>query len=931
MEENYSLWEELTAEEPFRARLKEFVARRFSGLDVLQRTDTCTVYYCEIDEQKYVIKEFKEKDSFEVELCAFIGLAQTSRICELLFDSTKLPDYWSETFDGPYFLVKQYFDRVMEHDQNIFRLLDKAAQEVDISDQLLVRGWRDLDGNVKNDAIDQTGRLVRFDLDGAQPNWAHIRKFNPAYHGAQAQKDRTEIRRFNERLLSQEAELISLAVRLSRLFLEVSPADWSLLNKIQAPEKAEPVQQEEQSKKANWARRLLSRLGWKHDQNASKGNGETEAIQSCLRDQWLHQWEEGLAGNESHWNSLSKPEARFLGAIMYQLLSQEEPRFANLRDLYCSLLLVLAAVLERRQTTIPPADLSRLLDQLRELTQLTQRPRSVPPTAPHTRKRRPSIPNPQSHAIWSFGGQSWTATQKQSNWQGQDLVLELASGSKLIFVLADGASGANGAKAIALAQEVCEAWARRLENGSSEQTQQAFADLAQEIHQRLIERSYTSRSSWETTLLLGALYPQEVPPTVVIGRWGNTNYVITYEDLNGQRQRVSVRDRDSGLLGAPSRESPREQPVRVLKLTHSGTYRLRAFTDGVKEVVHPELSGEKSIGDLISEAGNWPLLHPQIGVDDWSIAGVDVSVSGRDQGTGTPPPLAPPPPAKAFKTIEADQFKLSRAALSFWRRAIGSDPDLHVLAEYSLIGQVIGSISLSKPPIEIGERSRPLVGLATPPLTTKQITAARQTKTATLPIERQRSKKWRSRGGLRWTFLIIAIIIIAVLAWYFWPPADKQNTKQQTNVQSERAQSKDPRVELRFETKQQNNLFNSLRNVGGTYEKNNLPVGASIGRPDFDELIQDLATVLSQTRWAVVVEVHTDRTGKGDEGQRRTLNQSISRKRADALAHRLQEAYPDVASQLKFEPMGEIEPKVEIERTDVDRGLNRRIVIRRAP
>lgn len=933
MEERLSNHLDSLIREQLRARLAEWSARNFRDLERWKETENSVLYYFEFNQQKYVIKNFKRKELFDVELSAFVGLAHTNRICEKIFDSTELPNYQSQDFPGPYFLVKPYFDRVMHREHDFFRLLDRAAQQADISYQFLSKGWRDLDGDFKNDAIDPSGRVIRFDLDGAQPNWMQIRKFYPGYQGVQAQKDRKDIRDLYERLLSLDAELISLAIRLSRLFLDLPPTEWTLLTQIQTHGETGKSDGSSRQHGSRW-HRIKSRL-WDDEPTTSslaKSNGL-----SGLREEWLKLWLSKIPSEPTTTlRGLNEAELTMLSILLFHLISQREPKFTDVKDLYFSLLLFLSAALHHRASAKSGESISQAVDQLTELKSFIPKHESPAP-APPKPAGRTSESNLLPSVSWIHDGKSWAATQKEGGRQCEDLVLELEGKGCPIYVLADGATRANGARAIEIVEEVAQSWAVKLIGASAEQTQWLFGDLAEEIHNRLLAEGYAGNSQCETTLLLAALCSNENPPAIVLGRWGNSKFLITYENESAIRQRVAIlRERDSPSLGAWGRESPRMQPVKILKLNSVGKYHVRAFSDGVKEVVHPELLGDKGIVDLVRTAETWDKDYPTIGTDDWAIAGFDVSVSRPGNIVTVKSDAQSPPPTPQgdvlpdIKNVEWKRFELSGSARDFWRLELGANSQLYALSQYSVIKQVLGDIpqQIGGPEKEIhphpsGTPAYSRMSIRRPVIIQNQLRADREQ-------AGYFSKKWWREVGWIWSIAIVALVIFCLSIWY-WRSEDQSNETKNSRESSVNSKVENTGVQTEpdFDSEQQRSLYNSLK-ANRSYVINKLPVGASINAPIFDAALKDLASVLRQTEWSVVVEVHTDKTGRGTEERRREVNLRTSEQRSNALEDKFIRNSPNLLPRVKFVGLGEFQPHVPLERTQDDRNLNRRIVIRRA-
>lgn len=108
------------------------------------------------------------------------------------------------------------------------------------------------------------------------------------------------------------------------------------------------------------------------------------------------------------------------------------------------------------------------------------------------------------------------------------------------------------------------------------------------------------------------------------------------------------------------------------------------------------------------------------------------------------------------------------------------------------------------------------------------------------------------------------------------------------------------------------------------YIRESLPRGASsLSQEPLRTFVDDLAAVLSTTKWVVEVEVHTDLSGNPD------TNKMIAEKRGELLRDALIKTGVVSPDQLILRAVGDADPVIGDERGPEDRARNRRVVVRR--
>lgn len=154
----------------------------------------------------------------------------------------------------------------------------------------------------------------------------------------------------------------------------------------------------------------------------------------------------------------------------------------------------------------------------------------------------------------------------------------------------------------------------------------------------------------------------------------------------------------------------------------------------------------------------------------------------------------------------------------------------------------------------------------------------------------------------------------------------KQNIPSATTSLSQLPAAKE--TEPQFETDQQRNIYGYLK-AHTVYTQDSLPSGSKVDQEPLKTFIEDLARVLYKTKLKVEIEVHTDRTGRGDPAQRGRANQDVSRRRAEKIEEELLGTKLVVEAQIKTRPLGDSQPVVKDEKSEEDQKKNRRVVVRR--
>lgn len=871
--------------------------------------ENVTFYYLDWDSHLLIIKRYHNKDYFDRELFALEALAGTDRVCPVLFHSRLLDEYWQENFNGPYLVVKPYYSGFLRNEtgKSPLLLIERAAQEVNISEQLFRYGWRDLDGNINNDAVLLDGRLIRFDLDGAQPRWASADKYNPPYLASGDAQACEAIVAAQRTLFQEEAELESVAIRISQLLLAgVDVRQWPLKDQVL-------------SLRRRNSRNALFRLFF------GEGHKKRDAHRLQLQEEWLRTWEGRLSPDaEVKLQSLTKPEARLLGYLFFHLLSRADHGF-RLRDLYMSLMLLdIGALIFRYPDLVIPGQRTRnsdqfgnLIEDLYELRKFTEEPATEVPTSVEP---TPAPPAPDLFELQlSSDGREWGASRKGTGRECEDLVLLPSSAERPLLLLADGASLANGLQAVQMAKAIFTRWELGFKFGTPSENRSAIETLITSIHQELFSNFRRDNKLRETTIVIVMVVNDPKNPYAMIVRYGNSGFLVTHESEDGY---INYKLRSSSTppsksLGAIDLDWKRSEPIMQVPLKQEGIYRIRAWSDGVadKEEEAEQLVDRKmSIGELVAEARDWASTHHAIGDDDWAIAGFDIQVSkkkaavreqdGPSTGMSRNDKATASDPFGILRRVAQQKFSFSNEAIAFWRNLLQKDETLKALLEYPIIQYVLNRHPAPPPPPKTTE----MMTVHVPESTTGQ---------------GQRQKSARNSRFLP-IAVTIAVVLVLIVRYCVQSSSNVDQKSVSSNSSSTVNATPSSSPKYTFENLRAQAIYEKLESED-RFPLDHLPKNSEIDTEPLKTFLDDLTEVLGKTRMRVLVEVYTDLSG-GTE-----VNLQTSNERANKIKNKLLATGRVSEVQIQVIGRGEIPPVVLNEQTEEDRNKNRRLVVVKRP
>lgn len=886
------------------------------------QTRSADFYDHRLNEQDVVIKSFgNNRALFELELTAFETLKPSKRVCDIIFHSRLLPEYEDEDFKGPFFLVKPKFkqiDTVPEERKSTQPLLwlERAAQQVLMASVFLHYGWRDMDGNLNNDVVTEEGKLIRFDLDSFMSFWFKPDKFGDMFHTTEDAKLLRKYNRLREGLFSEEAEVKSQVIRLSRYLLDEEKSPWDLKNSICA---------------------------------LPTSHYSSKAEEERLKTSWLEEWMNALvySGEESLISNLylSRAEARVLALLFFRILSRPFHGF-KLNDLYMSLMLLELACLQRRYESLPMESneilhkkMATQLTSLPEVNHFIQEPTSDPPP-PRKQEREATVPVTQ-YEISEFenAGQAWAPSVKGVSHECEDKVLINTEKGVPILLLADGVSGGNGLRAVQVLQEHFDEWIKTLTPGKTESVKTQIINLIEGVHQRLLKIKQDEGIDCSTTLVCMALIPDPLTPTLLIVRFGNSACVV----LHNKGGKVRFILRSAGLtdidpLGKYSLNLDPFPKFVELRLTAEGAFHVRAFSDGVfldkPEEAEGILKKHLDIKSLVLEAADWPEQMQQVGHDDWSIAGFDFVIKKKDVALIEADSDAAAGDEilrsiKVLDRIDHTRIKFSEEALKVWSQLLSDDPELEILTQYPVISKVIKvkpkpkafvkhetqhAATDGKEAEHEQERIGPDTNETEPAYSNSSVNGAPKPDVFIL-------------GVIVVGMLIMGLLIVILvnsLRTKTRPPITNNNSASPGPVQSPTSSLDLSKLNLSQGALEITKHWETPEG----YVLSGLPVGHEVTDAKLEQLIKDLSELLGKTYKRVKIEVHTDMSGEGTQQKIARDNLATSTRRGQALAERLIRTTSVTPNQLQIVPKGDTLPAVRPESDENTRLSNRRIVIR---
>lgn len=919
---------------------------------------------------------------YHQEAAALHSLRRTGRVCFVLCNSASVgPTFWNKKDVVPYFIAKRYYPKKLTSaliTATGLEKLDIAAQEIDIARQFLGCGWRDFDWSLENDVICEDGKILRVDLDSASALGAWIEKSTIGDPSFFSLSENAALQKFlaqRETILkgAEANKLTNMAIRLSH-YVFINNNDRGelaeLLEKLQPHAKNSSSERSTgrlsrhiprfltPARSGGFTLRLLSTLlsppkvnGADHsnDQASERGGvkdnfsyDSKDVEVSLLFDKWVDLW---LRQSPSRMHSQPSPqtlakltydELGLLARLFYHLIANPGHGF-TLDDFRTSILLLAVAALCERKPFIESTSRSEpdLIEQLSPHTRLFEVKTILFPEAPpasntnqgtsaqHITSRKPELSKLLKVETIPMGGQ-WPATTKGISHVCQDRALKYAGEHFVTAGIVDGVSDAAGLQAASIIERGFNEWCGTLKAGSPEELSRGLRDFISNMDAALNKESKFKRESHEAVM------------AIAVASWRD-NSCFAWVAKAGEDSDCEILSPDESLMFSTKRfRTPRlgsgeylnKDSIKIwpISLVGSGPYRFRLFSDGIGVPGYKRLREIKDIEALVNEASAWgEALSGAVGTDDWSVAGFDIlieetaeTVIGQTEGdalesSGLSAEVKSEQSFLAAAISKADPAKiyLNGPAKIFWRKALGAVLALEDRTESAglrFIGDVVGE------PIRTD-------------VTDRKTARRPQVATSGLPASKPFFDEQTIKIVL--TVLLLSGLIVGAIVHFSSSPQTSDQSENRRQDISTPTPTEEPEVDTRFDIDQQNKIFNSLRTVKGTYEINNLPIGASVGGAVFNALLRDLAAVLSKTKWNVSVEIYTDMTGSSNETKRLKDNLKTSVLRASALSDQFKRLYRDIAPRVKFDGMGETPPKIVPEVTEIDRGLNRRIVIRR--
>jgi hypothetical protein len=788
------------------------------------------------------------------------------------------------------------------------------------------------------------GRVIRFDLDGCESYAFFVPKYTEQFHRAEHTAIRQKIQaEISEKLLTEEAEIDSLIIRISRLLMRQFPNAWPTLETvIQSRAGTQPSTDKKHKGGVRATTALADALLGPFRHKSTKSVSPQSVSPQPSRpgeDRWLEEWGKGFTAprSPSDTSTLSSEEAVIIGAMCYHILHNRTHGF-RLQDIHESFLLVSAAVVLRRfralrETRQSVDSLVALVEQMPELKAVV---RQVEPAGTSTPPVRRLAKAKTYEVQCRYGGGAWKAVKKGSDREGEDFVVGRAS-RPWILLLADGVSGGSGAQAIAILQGALQSWLESYRPNSRAAAFEQVEGLISKVHTKLLSAS--TEGPCQTTLLIACIVESaDAAPLLVIIRYGNSGFIVTHEGEDQAGEAVVERSRfrvPSGFLGSTKFDLKADQQTWDVQMDAPGKYRLRAFSDGVAEGderAETLVTTQDQIGRLVERAGDWPRETGAVGHDDWSVAGFDVQVGIKqdDAIRGTEisqPSTKTPVPAGILDELEKvslRDFRLSEGARTFWTSlATSSDPRFRTVREFPLIASL--ALGLTAPPAQPAA----ILPRPEPPDASGRQQSTDDARRSTQVPGRVISIRLPHLSWKGW-ILTGALIVLAFLGirWLLVGPRTPQGPAHNEPIVERETPPTQASAPV-FNNANQKLIYSDLLGRRDVV-LSSAPKGSGIDKPPLSAFLADLGEVLRKTDFEVLIEVHTDSYIKnGTPEQAALMNKDISTKRGYAIASWFKQDPVLASRKIDAVGKGSVAPLTSPEETDADRDRNRRIVVRR--
>lgn len=940
-----------------REAIENLAGTGFEGLTTKYR-DTADFYAFTLPSKRECYLKLFHPDDVELYLIenhALRSLTTTGRVSPVLYSYPDPFDPDPPPLGRRCFLVKPRFKNFLYADGKRPRLLDDAAQLVSLAEMMKKEGWYDFDENWENEAFDDEGQMIRFDMDAAFNYKSLSPKSNRIFHAPVACDQRDKLSEACHLLGREEVVLLSVAVKTCRYFLSRRgncPELDSHLAVNSHNATADGGAAAAPGVRARWpgkvgaalARFLRSLSGTSPSQHVSiqppakaspaEVPAKTDEPSEKEEKEWLALWVKRLVNDPGPGLfPLSTAEANFLGLLFAHVLRGKAADW-KLEDFRHSLLLLLAGNLQRFAAEYAVKDLQvfrKLVEELYAFKQLTL------PQA-HEIVNRPKAEPPGPYKVLkiardkvALAGGAWPANRKQGMGGCEDLVLKYAQAPSPFFVLADGETNAKGGDAIKVLEKECQRLYEEMsKTPDAHKPKEWIALLVRRANEALL------KIGARTTMVV-AMLSNGPPASVMLAQFGNSPWVFIKDDAAGgpPHPQVNPRNCDEKVLGKAPITSDEwitdeiiEPPLEV------GSYHVRAHSDGIPNNQRDVFKETTPVGELVDQVSRWSRERPgEVGYDDWSVAGFDFTVSEEmvepAKSKRETQPVAPGAIdwLDVCERITPEPFKLSEPAQAFWQHTLGRGlcKELREYAVFKEAGLVVAEMVAA----EATEDQKPETPEVQKPETPKPDPAAATTKPTEKtekPVSTRRlslSDFWywlRRNVGVvvAGTIITGGLIAMVYLIWLYLygDTGSNTNSNTQTAVTSDAPL---PTPTPQFNDPFTRDLFNSLnKDIKVAYGQ--LAPGDGVDDEPLRTIIPAIAEILRKTQWSLKLEIHTSISGT------QAANFETAKSRGAKIVARIKDMGL-AESRVSFESKGSTDPRFPRPKNYLEEQDNRRIVI----
>jgi hypothetical protein len=587
-------------------------------------------------------------------------------------------------------------------------------------------------------------------------------------------------------------------------------------------------------------------------------------------------------------SQLSHDEWGLLARLFHHLIRNPDHGF-TLADFHMSILMLIVAFLRDRKQRLaaigkPESELIKVLApntgffEVKNVFAITgpEQAQGQAESVSLPRRKRPQPATAKTSGLkieFSSDSGYWGAPTKGLGREGEDRALVLSGRHVLVAAVTDGVSEASGLEAATIVERAVREWSEQLDVNSPEEAAGEMRNVFRKVNTSLVAAYKETKRPHQAMLVIAVVRRKEDSCFVSIAQSGDSDCVVFSPDGS---LRFSTKSWDTVRLGTS--ETLKDEDVRVEHISFAlggvtGSYRVRLFSDGIGERGYERLRDVAGISDLIQEAAHWPeSLGGAVGHDDWSVAGLDISINEAVAQAVDPFPddveqawerfeNAPPeqaPLLDAIYKLEAGKFRLSEPAKDFWGEALTTARDDNNSAGFKFISGIVEPSRAVKPP--------PI----TKPIEPREPAHGDS-------IKESRFAEWKSAII---AIGIVALIGLGVIVWSLWRSSSstRENLTEETKEKPTPTPTEATEPDLSFSTPEQRKIYSDLKERR-FYVSDGLPGGEGITNQPIKTFLSGLSQVLIHSKYKVAIEVFASPGGdsKANLGMSDRRAQSIRR------------------------------------------------------